>query len=182
MEQKRPLQSISDDELLRRLADLTRQSRRIESDLVAHIGEVDERRLYAREAAPSMFAYCTEVLHLSEAEAYLRIAAARASREYPILLVMLADGRLHLTGIAKLAPHLTRENAEGVLGTSHPQVQAADRRAGRRARASAGRSGRDEKASAMTARRVDGRRLPVAGRGGRSRRPLELGQGGAVHA
>ena len=59
-----------------------------------------------------MFAYCTEVLHLSEAEAYLRIAAARASREHPVLLTMLADGRLHLTAIAKLAPHLTPENRE----------------------------------------------------------------------
>jgi hypothetical protein len=32
-----------------------RQFRWIESDLVAHIGEVDHRRLYAREACPSMF-------------------------------------------------------------------------------------------------------------------------------
>ena len=62
-----------------------------------------------------MFAYCTEFLHLSEAEAYLRIAAARASREHPILLTMLADGRLHLTAIAKLAPHLTLENQEALL-------------------------------------------------------------------
>ena len=62
-----------------------------------------------------MFAYATEVLHLSDAEAYLRIAAARASREHPILLVMLADGRLHLTAIAKLAPHLTAENREALL-------------------------------------------------------------------
>ena len=62
-----------------------------------------------------MFAYCTEVLRLSEAEAYLRIAAARASREHPTLLTMLGDGRLHLTGIAKLAPHLTRENRDALL-------------------------------------------------------------------
>ena len=62
-----------------------------------------------------MFAYCTERLHLSEAEAYLRIAAARASRQHPILLAMLADGRLHLTAIAKLAPHLTPDNREAVL-------------------------------------------------------------------
>ena len=94
MEHQRPLESVSDEDLLRRLAELTQQSRRVESDLVAHIGEVDERRLYAREASPSMFAYCTELLHLSEAEAYLRIAAARASREHPMLLSMLGDGRL----------------------------------------------------------------------------------------
>ena len=91
------------------------QSRRIEADIVAHIAEVDERRLYARAAFPSMFAYGTEVLHLSEAEAYLRISAARASREHPMLLTMLADGRLHLTAIAKLAPHLTRENRDELL-------------------------------------------------------------------
>ena len=115
MEQNRPLQSFSDDELLRRLSELLWQSRRAESDLVAHIAEVDERRLYVREASPSMFAYCTEVLHLSEAEAYLRIAAARASREHPMLLAMLGDGRLHLTGIAKLAPHLTVENRAALL-------------------------------------------------------------------
>jgi hypothetical protein len=56
-----------------------------------------------------------EVLHLSEAEAYLRIAAARAAREHPLLLTMLADGRLHLTAIAKLGPHLTLENREALL-------------------------------------------------------------------
>src|SRR3989337_840660 len=100
------LHSISDDELLRRLSELLKHSRRVESDLVAHIGEVDERRLYAREAASSMFVYCTEVLHLSEHEAYLRITAARASRKHPMLLEMLSDGRLHLTAIGMLAPHL----------------------------------------------------------------------------
>src|SRR3989442_4989234 len=32
-----------------------------------------------------------------------------------MLPTMLADGRLHLTAIAKLAPHLTRENRDGLL-------------------------------------------------------------------
>jgi hypothetical protein len=78
------LQSLSDDELLRRLFGLLSESRSVEADLVAHIGEVDARRLYAREAAPSMFAYCTQELHLSEHEAYLRITVARAAREHPV--------------------------------------------------------------------------------------------------
>lgn len=107
--------SLSDDELLRRVVDLTDRSRRVEADLVAHLAEVDARRLYARFAHPSMFAYCTEALHLSEAAAYLRIAAARASREHPVLLDMLRDGRLHLTAISLLAPHLTPDNRDAVL-------------------------------------------------------------------
>ncbi len=58
------LQSISDDDLLRRLTELVQQSRRVEADLIAHIGEVDDRRLFAREACSSMFVYAIEVLHL----------------------------------------------------------------------------------------------------------------------
>jgi len=86
MKQTNELQSLSDDELLRRLSALLSQSRRVDSDLIAHMAEVDERRLFAREGSSSMFLYCTEVLHLSEHEAYERITAARASRKYPMLL------------------------------------------------------------------------------------------------
>jgi hypothetical protein len=116
MEDDRSLTSVSDDELLRRLSELLRQSRRVEADLVAHIGEVDARRLFAREAVPSMFAYCTQVLHLSEFEAYLRLTVARAARRHPMVLAMLRDGSLHLSAVAKLAPHLTPESGETLLG------------------------------------------------------------------
>ena len=78
MQEHSALATVPDDELLERLGALVQGARRTEADLLAHIGEVDRRRLYARAAAPSMFVYCTDVLHLSEAEAYLRIAAARA--------------------------------------------------------------------------------------------------------
>ena len=44
-----------------------------------------------------------------------RIAAARASRRHPALLTMLDDGRLHLSGIAVLAPHLTDTNCGELL-------------------------------------------------------------------
>ncbi len=109
-----PLKSLSDDELLRGLSELLQKSRRVEAELIAHLAEVDERRLYARQAS-SMFVYCTEVLHLAEHEAYLRIKAARASREHPVLLEMLADGRLHLSGIVILRPHLTDANRKTLL-------------------------------------------------------------------
>ena len=114
-EELKSLARLTDDELLRRLSDVLAQSRRVESVLVAHIGEVDARRLFARETSPSMFQYCIDVLHLSKAEAYHRITAARASREHPMLLAMLEDGRLHLSGISVLAPHLTKANCDELL-------------------------------------------------------------------
>jgi hypothetical protein len=74
-----------------------------------------------------MFEYCRPVLCLRENEAYLRLTVARAAREHPVLLEMLRDGRLQLGGIARLPPHLARENAEAVLkracGMSHREIR-----------------------------------------------------------
>jgi len=87
----------------------------VEADLVAHIGEVDARRLFTSRACSSMFVYSTQVLHLSEPEAYLRIEVARATRKEPVLLEMLGDGRLHLSGALMVARHITKENRAELL-------------------------------------------------------------------
>ncbi len=110
-----PIHHLSDDDLLRRVGELTGRSRHTEAALLAHLAEIDARRLYLREACSSLFAYCTERLHFSAGEAGLRIAAARAAHEHPVVLDMLADGRLHLTAVALLAPHLTASNGDAVL-------------------------------------------------------------------
>ncbi len=65
MNDKDDLKSLSDDELLRCLSDVLAQSRRVEWVLVAHIAEVDARRLYVSEGWPSMFQYCLDALHLA---------------------------------------------------------------------------------------------------------------------
>jgi hypothetical protein len=107
--------ALSDDALLARVTELLGRSRRTEAELIAHLAEVDVRRLYRREACSSMYAYATERLHLSEAEAYCRITIARLSRRIPAVLDMLADGRLHVSGLARLAPHLAGPDAGDLL-------------------------------------------------------------------
>jgi 5-methylcytosine-specific restriction endonuclease McrA len=106
---------LSDDELLMRTGELVARGKRVEAELVAHIAEVDARRLYLAKAFPSMFAYATARLGLSESEAYLRITAGRASRRFPLILDLLATNRIHLSAVAKLAQHLTEENAADIL-------------------------------------------------------------------
>lgn len=64
------LKSISDEDLLRRLSGLVQESRRVESELIAHIAEVDERRLYAREACSSMFCICRRPRPIREFESH----------------------------------------------------------------------------------------------------------------
>jgi hypothetical protein len=40
---------------------------------------------------------------------------ARSARRWPVIIEMLADGRLNLTGVRLLAPHLTGDNRHAVL-------------------------------------------------------------------
>jgi hypothetical protein len=109
------LTHLRDDALLRDLAMLVAQDHVITATLLAHIAEVDTRRLYVPAGYSSMHAYCVEELRLSEDAAGRRIQAARAGRRYPSLFTALAEGRLHLTAVCLLAPHLTAESAEELI-------------------------------------------------------------------
>ena len=112
------LTHVSDPTLLRGLRDLVAQDRATTALLLAHLAEVDARRLYAPAGFPSMFAWCVEELHLSEDSACNRIRAARAARQFPAVFPLLAEGRLHLSAVVRLAPCLTPENAEELLAAA----------------------------------------------------------------
>jgi 5-methylcytosine-specific restriction endonuclease McrA len=109
------LSHLSDAVLLRSLVSLVDHDRRTTAVLLAHIAEVDARQLYRDAGCPSMHAYCVDELHLSDDAAYKRIQAARAARQFPLLFEAVAAGRLHLTAVGLLAPHLTPENAEELV-------------------------------------------------------------------
>jgi hypothetical protein len=109
MRERPDLKTISDDKLLRGLFEVLKQTRHDEADFVAHIAEVDARKLYARQAAPSMFARCTEVLHLSEAEVteknrdvLLKRAVHKSKRQIEQLLAELAPRPASPTTMRKL--------------------------------------------------------------------------------
>ena len=78
---------MSDRELLDRPVQVAGDSRHLTADLLALIGECDVRRLYLGEGCASLLTYCTQVLHLSE---HARIEGARAARQYPIILDLVA--------------------------------------------------------------------------------------------
>lgn len=107
--------SLSDAALLAEAVRAADAERRASADLVALLAEVDARRLYLGQGYPSLFAWCTHVLHLSESAAYTRITVARAARRYPMIFTQLAGGDMTLTTISLLAAHLTDENHEALL-------------------------------------------------------------------
>jgi len=113
------LAHLSDDALLSRVKHLAEREREATALLIAHLTELDERRLYLGEGCSSLFSYCTQVLHLSEGAAYSRIQAARAARRFPTILDRLEEGSLTLATVGLLAPHLTQDNHEELLNAAH---------------------------------------------------------------
>jgi 5-methylcytosine-specific restriction endonuclease McrA len=113
-----PYRELPDRDLLQLLSELSRREQRSTADLIACIAEVDERRLYLRNGCSSMFAYCVEILGLSEDAAYKRIQAARVVRKHPEAFEYLKDGRLQLYALYRLAPHMTATNAAQLLNAA----------------------------------------------------------------
>jgi hypothetical protein len=100
---------------------LARRARETTASLVAHLAELDARRLYLGAGCPSLFVYCTDVLRLSEHEAYNRIEAARLARRFPRILQRLAEGAVTLTAVRLLSSRLTEENHEELLAAATGQ-------------------------------------------------------------
>src|SRR2546425_3402100 len=75
---------LSDHDLVAAVNSLARCEREATASLLAHLAELDARRLYLAAGFSSLFTYCCTVLHLSEPAAYNRIEAARAARRFPV--------------------------------------------------------------------------------------------------
>src|SRR5436190_2161641 len=74
-----------------------------------------------------MLAYCMGELRLSEDAAKKRIQVARVGRTFPQVLHALAAGRVHLTGLGIIAPHVGPQNVDDLLAAaehkSKPEIE-----------------------------------------------------------
>jgi len=109
------LRDRSDQELFAGIEQAVGRERENVALVIAHLAEMDRRNLFAEEAFSSLSKYCIEVLHMSEWQAYRRVEVARLAQKFPIVLDMLAEGRVHLTAVHRLGPSLTEENHREVL-------------------------------------------------------------------
>jgi hypothetical protein len=109
------LAALSDRELVDGLHRRVGSSRQLLAELVAHLGEVEERRLHLAGAFSSMFDYCVRRLGLSEDEACRRIEVARLARRFPVLYPMLASGQLSLSVAGSLKEYLSEGNGAELL-------------------------------------------------------------------
>ena len=106
---------LKDKELLEKFGVLVHEEKEATASVVAHLAEIDRRRLYALEGYSSLFSYCVEKFHYSESEAFLRIQAARLVEDSPEVIALLEDNKATLTTLKLIAPHITSQNKEKIF-------------------------------------------------------------------
>ena len=130
------LAQLSDHELWQQTSRAALKEKSCTAVVIAHLAEVDKRKLHLLHACKSLFDYCSTVLGYSEAESYLRCQVARACSAHPQLLGELAAGTMSLCVAGKVASKLhesnqqqllkacsgkTKVEAEKIIATLHPQ-------------------------------------------------------------
>ncbi len=127
MRKSMDLRHRSDHELLSDVSHLVGSHRELTAKLVAHLGEIEERRLHLIAGYGSMFDFCVKGLGLSEGEAFRRILASRLGRRFPVVHAKLASGAVHLSALELLRERLTDENhaelLDAVSGKSKREVE-----------------------------------------------------------
>src|SRR6185436_19867899 len=118
------LSHLADSTVEQQLADLVATDRGTTARMLHHLAECRTRKLYLAQGYGSTHAYCVGKHKMSADVAYKRIRAARAARRFPFILHALDDGRLHLTGVVLLAPHLTETTAEELLNAAVDKTRA----------------------------------------------------------
>ena len=95
------LSHLASPVLLRNTVTLVAQDRATTAALLAHLAEVDARKLFRPAGYPSMTEWCVGALKLSEDAAGMRLRVARRAREHPVIFRMVEDGRLSLTVVSQ---------------------------------------------------------------------------------
>jgi len=85
------------------------------ADVIGLLGEIVARRTFVPEGFADPRDYCVRALRMSADQAVRRLRAARTAHQFPSLLPAIADGRLGVTAINTLGPHLTADNCSELV-------------------------------------------------------------------
>ncbi|AKU95728.1 hypothetical protein AKJ09_02392 [Labilithrix luteola] len=114
----RLLATLSNEEILVDLRSFVGAERQSLARVIVYLVEVEERRIHLEVGCSSMFDFCTRRLGFSEREAFRRLTAARLVRRLPVLLDVIASGRIHLSSLVLLRDLLTEANVEEIVAAA----------------------------------------------------------------
>lgn len=95
------LKHLTDHVLLQDTKRLVSEERRLTTQILHHLKEIDRRKLYSDYKYESLFDYCTKDLGYSAAGAHRRIVAARLLKDLPQIESKIDNGLLSLTNVAE---------------------------------------------------------------------------------
>ena len=110
------IKTLNNRQLLERSKFLAQKERSMQAALIAHLVEVDRRRLYLPRFT-SLFCYVVDGVKLSPSSAKKRGQVIRLARNYPEVIGWINRSEITLTNLSLCAPHvsnLTRGDSAGL--------------------------------------------------------------------
>ncbi len=123
------LKTLPNKTLLTKMESLVREERRITTEVLQCLREVESRMLHAELGYSSLYEFCTKHLHYSEGSAHRRISAMRLLRNLPEEVQKLTEdkmreGALTITNLSTLQGFLkTEKKVCGKIYSAHEKVE-----------------------------------------------------------
>jgi len=111
-------------ELVERTKQLVAEERKITAQVLEHLRQIEQHKVFAEWGYPSLFEFCVKELGYSESAAQRRISSMRLMREIPELKLAIEEGELSLTAISQVQQlfrekNYTTEDKREILKTLH---------------------------------------------------------------
>ena len=113
--------SLSDASLLNLLQSSVAEERKLTTQVLELLREVERRRLFAGQGYGSLFGYAVKGLGYSEASAARRIQAMRLLKDLPELTEKIEHGALNLSTLSAVQCFINREEREQGKSYTVPQ-------------------------------------------------------------
>ncbi len=101
-EMRMNLKYFSNQGLLENVKKLSAEERKITTEVLHHLREIEIRKLHLEMGFSSLFEYCLRELKYSESQAYRRISAMALIRDFPEVENKIKEGSLSLSNAAKI--------------------------------------------------------------------------------
>ena len=99
---KTKIQTLSNNELLKKTRELIQQEREMLLQILLHMQEIEHRKLYLEKGYASLFEFTVQNLGYSEDAAYRRIQAMRLLKSVPEVQEKIATGSINLMTASRL--------------------------------------------------------------------------------
>jgi hypothetical protein len=106
------LKSVSESKLREDTGQLVTEERRIGLEVLHHLKEIDQRKLFAKWGYSSLYQYCQIELKYAGGSAHRRISSMKLLREVPDFESKLKDGTVNATTLSQVHGFLVQEKRQ----------------------------------------------------------------------